>query len=205
MRWLLAAGLAASLWAVLQGHGTPALLCATLAWTGLHVLAAPLTPLRCAALAGMLPMMAALPVMAQACSAAWRLPDEAGLALHLAAMLLPAALWRRPGRALHATLLALLLGGVAVALRWPGLAGWMGLSLLHTVAWSLACAAPPRPQAPALAKGLPVLAATAAAVLGLASAPVATLQALQVGLGLAAAVGLVLARLQPAGALAATE
>jgi hypothetical protein len=83
----------------------------------------------------MLPMMALLPWMAEACRATG---PEAGLgprslvALHLLAMLLP-AWW--PRRVPAACVAALLVAGGGVALLWPAGNGPMGAMLLQAVAW----------------------------------------------------------------------
>lgn len=109
---------------------------------------------RHAATCAMLPMMASLPLMAEWCGAdPWtRGSASTVVALHLAAMLLPAwALGVRqppgrvaappaPGRpALQraGVALAMLLGG-ACLLAWPGLSGLMAASLWHAMGWSLA-------------------------------------------------------------------
>jgi len=128
-------------------------------------------PLAAAAL-GMLPMMASLPVMADWCGAL-RWPAALGTALHLGAMLVPAACLRvtvPPRRPAVAVGLVLALGGAA--LPAAGLSGLMAASLLHGVAWSLAWSAMLRRSAGAIPKGraqAPAVAAalTAAAVLAL--------------------------------------
>jgi hypothetical protein len=99
-----------------------------------------------AAALGMLPMMASLPVMTEWCGDL-RWSSATGTALHLGAMLLPAALLR--AAPLHGGWLArrlaplagvlLVLGGAA--LLWPSLSGLMAASLLHGLAWSIAWAA----------------------------------------------------------------
>ncbi len=101
----------------------------------------------------MLPMMWGLPQMLALCRSA-AVPASLVLALHLAAMFLPAVLWAASGgRGLAPTRLAatcaVLLGAGAVA-AWAGgpTAGW-GLALAHGAAWSLAWAA--RLSAPAVA------------------------------------------------------
>lgn len=120
---------------------------------------------RHAATCAMLPMMASLPLMAEWCGAdPWaRGSASAVVALHLAAMLLPAwaLAWRQPaGQAPALTApwrpalqrtgvtLAMLLGG-ACLLAWPGLSGLMAASLWHAVGWSLAwsLSMSPRPAA----------------------------------------------------------
>ena len=103
-------------------------------------------PQAAAALA-MLPMMASLPAMADWCGDL-RWPATAGTALHLGAMVLPAALLKGcriplPGLQRWVALL-LALGGAA--LWWPGLSGLMAASLLHGLAWSVAWAATLAPR-----------------------------------------------------------
>jgi hypothetical protein len=164
-------------------------------------------PLHAAALA-MLPMMAALPEMAERC-AADGLTARAVAALHLASMVAPAWLLRhRLGhwpRARLAGVVAACLGagGLAISLgeqRGALLAGM----LLHGVAWSLAWAGPmlaretrARGQMPATRQCVTAL-ATAAVVLLLAGAvATAGTDALRVAhgaLALLALAGLVLAR-----------
>lgn len=86
-----------------------------------------------AARLAMLPMMAALPAMADWCSASGVSPPLL-LALHAAVMLLPPLLL--PSR--PALIAALLLAG-GLALLWlPGLQGLTAAMLLHGAAWSLA-------------------------------------------------------------------
>lgn len=90
----------------------------------------------------MLPMMAALPALADWCSAdGW--PPRLATAVHLATMLLPLLLAGRLGSAPRRTLVALLLlaGGAALLLQ-PGLRGLMLAALLHGLAWGLAAADP---------------------------------------------------------------
>lgn len=95
-----------------------------------------------AALLAMLPMMAGLPWLADACSAAGWAP-RTGSALHLAAMLLPPLLLQAPLRTLAerarqiGIALLLLTGGAALWLQ-PGVPGLMSAMLLHGLAWSLA-------------------------------------------------------------------
>jgi len=95
-----------------------------------------------AALLAMLPMMAGLPWLADACSAAGWAPRTES-ALHLAAMLLPPLLLQTPLRTLAerprqvGIALLLLAGGFALWLV-PGVRGLMTAMLLHGVAWSLA-------------------------------------------------------------------
>jgi len=94
----------------------------------------------------MLPMMAALPAMNGWCGAA-----SGGLgklsAWHLGAMVLPALCLRRglaqvSHSTLNAGLATLLVAGAMALLAWPDLNGLMLAALLHTMAWSLAWAAP---------------------------------------------------------------
>ncbi len=142
-------------------------------------------PVQAAALA-MLPMMAALPAMADWCAiaSAWLAPDAT--AWHLAAMVLPALglrawLTRVSRRRLNGVVAALLLAGGASMLAWPGVNGLMLTALLHAAAWSLAWAAPMlrrevlAPAAPPLARmqgvatmGAAVMTAFAVLALGMA-------------------------------------
>lgn len=87
----------------------------------------------------MLPMMCSLALMPQLCRSNALLTPAAMLALHLAAMLGPAALWR--GRAVPSGGVAALVMAGAVAL-WalPAPWAWPALALLHGSAWSLAWA-----------------------------------------------------------------
>lgn len=111
---------------------------------------------RHAATCAMLPMMASLPLMAEWCGTdPWaRGSDSTVVALHLAAMLLPAwalgggrervsaagppAPWR-PALQSVGVVLAMLLGGASLW-AWPGQSGLMAASLWHAVGWSLAWA-----------------------------------------------------------------
>lgn len=93
---------------------------------------------------GMLPMMAALPAMTLWCRSE-ALPPPALVALHLAAMFLPALLLRAtvaqwPAPRLAATCAVLLAAGAAAVL-WAR-APWdmLGVTLTHGAAWSLAWA-----------------------------------------------------------------
>jgi hypothetical protein len=92
----------------------------------------------------MLPMMAALPLMAAWCRAQ-ALPPQTMVALHFAAMFVPALLLRRsvahwPLRRLSA-LCATCLGAGAVAVLWaPAPWNWLGLAIAHGAAWGLAWA-----------------------------------------------------------------
>jgi hypothetical protein len=97
-----------------------------------------------AALLAMLPMMAALPLMAEGCSSlGW--PVSLATGAHLAAMLLPGALlmpWLRRThlpRRRQAVAILLALGGMSLW-RWPGAGGLLGAALAHGAAWSLAWA-----------------------------------------------------------------
>jgi hypothetical protein len=91
----------------------------------------------------MLPTMCSLPLTLALCSSD-RVPGQAVLGLHLAAMFLPAlwavgrpVTWLRHAPLACAMLLAL---GAALILRWPGPVGWWSITLTHGVAWSLAWA-----------------------------------------------------------------
>jgi hypothetical protein len=102
-----------------------------------------------AAMLVMLPMMAALPLMAEWCGTGFdnRFAGQTSIALHLAAMLLPAWALHGPLQHLgrhalrHAVTAALVAGAVMLAV-WPGVAGLMSASLLQASAWSLAWAGP---------------------------------------------------------------
>jgi hypothetical protein len=89
----------------------------------------------------MLPMMAALAVQSDWCASIGVSPTL-GIALHLAAMLVPAALLRvsPPLRAFQSPLwiAAFMAAGVAALPLVPGVRGWMVMSLLHAFAWGLA-------------------------------------------------------------------
>jgi hypothetical protein len=102
-------------------------------------------PMHAAALA-MLPMMAALPVMAEWCGATpgW---FADGTVWHLGAMVVPALclrgwLQRADHQRVNAAVAALLLAGGVALLVWPGLNGLIAAALLHAMAWSLGWAAP---------------------------------------------------------------
>ena len=149
----------------------------------------------------MLPMMAGLPQMLALCRGD-AVPVPAVLALHLAAMFLPACLFgARPGRGLGPERLSAVCAGLLVAGAVAGLAGgpfagW-GIALAHGAAWSLAWAARLAPRAtPGTALQAPWRAAAGSAglvlLLGAAQAgagPVA-LTAVHVGLGALAVVAL---------------
>ena len=89
----------------------------------------------------MLPMMAALAVQSDWCAGIGVSPAQ-GVALHLAAMLAPAALLRlAPApRSLHSPLwiAVFMAAGVAALPLVAGVRGWMAMSLLHALAWGLA-------------------------------------------------------------------
>jgi hypothetical protein len=90
----------------------------------------------------MLPMMAALPLMADWCRAA-QLPPQALVLLHVGAMFGPAwllqgSLARWSARTLALVCAALLAGGAAAVLWAPAPWDWLGLAALHGAAWGLA-------------------------------------------------------------------
>ncbi|HEY6512917.1 MAG TPA: hypothetical protein VI032_13110 [Burkholderiaceae bacterium] len=90
----------------------------------------------------MLPMMAALPLMAAWCRAE-SVPPQAMLMLHLAAMFAPALLLRRSIAAWSprrlSALCALLLAAGAATVAWaPAPFDLLGLALTHGAAWSVA-------------------------------------------------------------------
>ena len=103
----------------------------------------PATWPQAAAALTMLPMMASLPAMADWCGGL-RWPAAAGTALHLGAMLLPAALLHGVGQPLRrpqpCLVLLLVLGGAAL-LMWPGQTGLMAAAGLHGLAWGVAWSA----------------------------------------------------------------
>jgi hypothetical protein len=154
-----------------------------------------------AALLAMLPMMAGLSMLADACSAAgWSHRTES--ALHLAAMLLPPLLLQAPLRVMAELTrqrwiaLLLLAGGAALWLQ-PGVQGLMVAMLLHGLAWGLAWGGPMaagerQPDGPP-----PLVAASFGALLLLSlGAAVATLgldalAAVHASLAICGAVGLV--------------
>jgi hypothetical protein len=99
-------------------------------------------PLRLAALV-MLPMMASLPLMVGLCRGD-SLGPQAVLALHFAAMFLPAVLVvGRPGLSRFAPLCcgALLVAGAVVAIAAPAQGAWWGVVIAQGAAWSVAWAA----------------------------------------------------------------
>jgi hypothetical protein len=83
----------------------------------------------------MLPMMAALAVSSDWC-AGLGLSAGQGVALHLAAMLAPAMVLR--GRTSPLWVAAFMLAGLLAVPLWPGVRGWMAMSLLHALAWGIA-------------------------------------------------------------------
>ncbi|MGE5336620.1 MAG: hypothetical protein ACM3PU_02265 [Gemmatimonadota bacterium] len=90
----------------------------------------------------MLPMMAALPLMAEWCSAQAVAPQTMVL-LHLAAMFGPALLLRQSIarwslRALATACVVLLVSGAALAMWAPGPLDLIGLAVTHGAAWGLA-------------------------------------------------------------------
>lgn len=168
-------------------------------------------PLHAASLT-MLPMMTALPAMADWCSAAgWSAPMVTGL--HLAAMLLPPALLQRALPSVSASQLrrwvALLLAvGALLLVAWPGVQGLMAASLWHALAWGVAWAGPmvartPVPAAPSKPWGagmghqLAAVALAGSAVLalgaGIGAAGPAALTSAHAGLALLGLLGLLLA------------
>lgn len=139
-----------------------------------------------AALLAMLPMMAALPALADACRAGGLSP-AALLALHAAAMLLPPLLlpsspW---------LVAALLAAGGGALLALPGLQGLTITMLLHGAAWGLARTAPrAAAAAPIAGMALPVLVLLGVAF-ALAQAGPAALLAVHGALALCGVAGLV--------------
>jgi len=83
----------------------------------------------------MLPMMAALAVSSDWC-AGLGLSAGQGMALHLAAMLAPAIVLR--ARTSPLWVAAFMLAGLLAVPLWPGVRGWMAMSLLHALAWGIA-------------------------------------------------------------------
>jgi hypothetical protein len=160
-----------------------------------------------AAQLAMLPMMAGLPWLAEACAAVGWWPRTES-ALHLAAMLLPplllqAPLRRLPERPRQAGIALLLLaGGIALWLM-PGVRGLMASMLLHGAAWSLAwggvmASGQRQPTGPApwatSAFGALLLLALGAALSGLGLGALAGVHALLAGCG---AVGMAGVWLEP--------
>ena len=152
-------------------------------------------PLQAATLA-MLPMMAAMPVMIEWCAAAFATLPAHGVALHLAAMLLPALCLRRPlqrfGRvALRAVVGLLMLAGAVALLYWPGLAGLTLAALLQAAAWSLAWAGPMLARKNTAARSaslpLPALSQTTAAASTASQAALTAVAVLLLGVAIAAA------------------
>jgi hypothetical protein len=99
-----------------------------------------------AALLAMLPMMAALPAMADWCTASGASPRTT-TAVHLGVMLLPPALLQWPLRRatparLNTTIALLLVAGGLALLLQPGLPGLALAALLHGAAWGLAWGGP---------------------------------------------------------------
>jgi hypothetical protein len=104
-----------------------------------------------AARLSMLPMMAALPLMGEWCATALSRAPAVDLALHLAAMLLPAAAVRLhcPGwlqRHPAWPVLGLQWASVAALMWQPGMAMLSLTALLQAMAWSLAWSIPLLPQ-----------------------------------------------------------
>ena len=149
----------------------------------------------------MLPMMAAMVVAGDWC-ASGGVTAHAAMALHFAAMFVPALLATLAGDALRplrgaAAIATLMIAGVVASLAWPGARGWMAMSLLHAAAWSLAWAhalhrdavAKATTAAPGVVVAIvPALAALALGAL-LSRFGIAGLVAVHVGLGVVAAAG----------------
>lgn len=160
-----------------------------------------------AATLAMLPMMAALPLMAEGCArAGW--PVHAVTGLHLLAMLAPAAVVVAGrsavlARRLPTLVAAAMVGGGVVALAWPGAGGTMAAMVLHAVAWGLAWAGAMAPVRAAgglpSAHGGPAASAIASAVavmaLGIAATDTgwAAFGGVHAALGLLAALGGIMA------------
>ena len=92
----------------------------------------------------MLPMMAALPLMAAWCRAQG-VPPQALVLVHLGAMFVPALalgafIARWPARALSLVCAGLLVAGAAVVAWAPAPVDWLGLAVAHGMAWGLAWA-----------------------------------------------------------------
>jgi hypothetical protein len=100
-----------------------------------------------AALLAMLPMMATLPAMAGWCRSDWDVSPASSTLCHLAAMLLPALLFRRVWvrvgeRTLGMAVAVLMLASGGALWGFAGLGGLMIAALLQATAWSLAWAGP---------------------------------------------------------------
>lgn len=92
-----------------------------------------------AGLLGMLPMMAALPLMSSWCATAAGVTPQALVGLHLAAMLLPAWAWRRlPPQAAPPTCAALLLAAACATWASVGALAVLAGMLLQAAAWGVA-------------------------------------------------------------------
>lgn len=102
-----------------------------------------------AGLLGMLPMMAALPLMSSWCATATGLAPQALAGLHLAAMLLPAWAWRwLPPKAAAPACTALLVGATCATWASPGAVAVLAGMLLQAAAWGVAWGALLRRQTP---------------------------------------------------------
>jgi len=102
-----------------------------------------------AGLLGMLPMMAALPLMSSWCATATGLAPQALAGLHLAAMLLPAWAWRwLPPKAAAPACTALLVGAACATWASPGAVAVLAGMLLQAAAWGVAWGALLRRQTP---------------------------------------------------------
>lgn len=92
-----------------------------------------------AGLLGMLPMMAALPLMSSWCATATGLAPQTLAGLHLAAMLLPAWAWRwLPSQAAAPSCTALLVGAACATWANPGAVAVLAGMLLQAAAWGVA-------------------------------------------------------------------
>jgi hypothetical protein len=92
----------------------------------------------------MLPMMAALPLMAAWCRAKG-IPPQAVVLVHLAAMFVPAFVLspfiaRWSARTLSIACASLLVCGAALVAWAPAPMDWLGLAVAHGMAWGLAWA-----------------------------------------------------------------
>jgi hypothetical protein len=154
----------------------------------------------------MLPTMAAMGVAGDWCASGGVTARDA-MALHFAAMLVPALVVSLAGKRLNgsAWIVAAMLAGVGASLAWPGARGWLAMSLLHAAAWSLAWAQAAR-RAPAVARTRPASHVRAAALPALAVLAlgivlsrfgIAGLVAVHAGLGLASATGALAWALRP--------